>query len=175
MPSRTTVLPLAFGLSAMLLVPASHAGETPAAQRPPVRVYTNEDLERVHSVADETGVRSVPAVSSTERLPLSSRETERPRARGEAYWREEARRVRERVADLAAKADELRARIAADEEERRRSPRSGRSSQSRGSLWGGPDPTTTARLKALALRIRALEDDLEERARRDGALPGWLR
>ena len=83
--------------------------------------------------------------------------------------------MRERVAALAAQADELRARLAAEEDERQHFARTSRSSRSRASLAGDADPVGKARLAAIALRMRALEDDLAERARRDGALPGWLR
>jgi hypothetical protein len=177
MPFRTIVLPAGLGLSALLVVSAARA-ETAAPRRPPARVYTNEDLDRVHPASGETGVRSVPAAVPVERRARPAGDEDRPRSRGEAYWREEARRVRERVAELAAKAEELRAQIAADEDEQRhlaRPSRSGRAARSRASLSGGADPAASARLASLLLRMRALEDDLLERARRDGALPGWLR
>ncbi len=176
MTSRTILPRAGFALSALLLVCAAPDAEKNAApRRPPARIYTNADLDRVHAVSDETGVRSVPAVSVEGRRAPSKTDDDRPRSRGEAYWRAEARRVRERVAALAAQADELRARLAAQEDERQHFSRAGRSSRSRASLGGDADPVARARLAAIALRMRALDDDLAERARRDGALPGWLR
>ena len=176
MSFQTTLLTSAFGLAASLL-PCSPAlaGENAASKRAPARVYTNEDLDRVHPFSEETGVRSVPAVADAGRRAPSKSEDDHPRSRGETYWRAEARRMRERIAVLAAQADELRARFAAEEDERGHVARSSRSSRSRASLSGGADAVGKARLAAMALRIRALEDDLAERARRDGALPGWLR
>jgi hypothetical protein len=173
MTFRTMVLPLGFGLSAVLCVHAATADEDPPpASRPPARVYTNEDLDRVHPFRDETGVRSVPAVPPEERSAPAR--AEKPRGRGEEHWRREAARVRERIRTLQAQASELRASIAEQADEathfltrRRRSP---------ASLSG--DASTSrlrARLASLERRIREMEEDLAERARRDGALPGWLR
>jgi hypothetical protein len=169
----TTLAPGSALLAALLLPLPARAGEPSPSSRPPARLYTNADLERVHPFRDETGVRSVPAFAAPDRTSAAT--ADRPRSRGESYWRDEARRVREKIAALAEKAAELRARIAADEDERRHLARSSRSARSRAALGGGPDPTSLARLAALERRMRALEDDLEERARRDGALPGWLR
>ncbi len=173
MTFRTTVLPLGFGLSAVLVVPTATAGDDPPpAARPPVRVYTNEDLDRVHPFRDETGIRSVPAVSPEERAAPAP--AEKPRGRGEEHWRREAARVRDRVRALEAQAAELRASIAEQAEEaahflsRRR--------RSSASLSGdGSSGRLRARLASLERRIREMEEDLSERARRDGALPGWLR
>jgi septal ring factor EnvC (AmiA/AmiB activator) len=172
MTFRTIVLPLGFGLSAVLCAQAAADEDPPPAARPPVRVYTNEDLDRVHLFRDETGVRSVPAVSPDER-PAPVR-AEKARGRGEEHWRREAARVRERVRALQARASELRASIAEQADEashfltRRR--------RSAASLSGdGSTSRLQSRLAALEQRIRETEEDLSERARRDGALPGWLR
>ncbi len=173
MTFRTMVLPLGFGLSAVLCAsPAATDEDPPPAARPPVRVYTNEDLDRVHPFRDETGVRSVPAVSPEERSAPAS--AEKPRGRGEDYWRREAGRVRGRVRAMQAQAAELRASIAEQADEaahfltRRR--------RSSASLSGdGSGSRLQSRLAVLERRIRETEEDLAERARRDGALPGWLR
>jgi len=173
MTLRTTVLPLGFGLSAVLCVSTATADEDPPpAARPPVRVYTNEDLERVRPFRDETGIRSVPAVAPEEGSDPAP--AEKPRGRGEEHWRREAARVRERIRALKAQASELRSSIAEQADEaahvlsgRRRSP---------ASLSGnGSTSRLQARLASLERRIREMEEDLADRARRDGALPGWLR
>ena len=171
MTLRTMVLPLGFGLSAALCVHAAAADEDPPpAARPPVRVYTNEDLERVHPFRDETGIRSVPAVSPDERsAPVRA---EKARGRGEEHWRREAARVRERVRAMQARAAELRASIAEQADEASHFLSRGRSSAS---LSGNGASRLQSRLAALERRIREMEEDLAERARRDGALPGWLR
>jgi len=171
MTLRTVVLPLGFGLSAVLCGATAAADEEPApARRRPVRVYTNEDLERVHPFKDQTGVRSVPAVPSEDR-PAPARAEEQARKRGEEHWRREAERVRDRVRAMEGQAADLRARIAERAEEathvltRRRG----------GSSGSGSEATLRAKLLALERRMRQLEEDLADRARREGALPGWLR
>ena len=147
-----------------------------AEKKRPVPVYTNEDLERVRPFRDETGVASEPASgpepapgrssSPASRSPRVRSRASGPDARGEAWWRGEAARVRERVRALDLQAAELRRRI----------------TEARGEPWTSrrrravPDTRSwQARLAAIEERRRALEDDLLERARRAGALPGWLR
>ena len=147
----------------------------PKAPKPQVRVYTNDDLDRIHPYAGQTGGGSTAA-------PAADLEAEaEPRAPGaktggEAYWRAEAARVEERVRALEERAAALRARIAeanAKARERGRDVVYGR-------RQGASTPArSTARLEAslaaLERRIREVRDDLEERARRARALPGWLR
>jgi len=87
--------------------------------------------------------------------------------RTEAYWRKEAARVRERVREMAERAEPLRHELA--------EARSSSSSRPRRGINPPPLAAREARLRALETRMRELESDLEERARRDGALPGWLR
>ena len=126
----------------------------------PVPVYTNDDLERLSPLRGQTGVLSTPG----DRPPAEPGPAERPRGRGEEYWRREARRLREKLDPLRQRADDLRVRIA----ERRRKP----------GVRPYTDPQVQAderRLAALESRMRGLESDFEDRARREGALPGWLR
>jgi hypothetical protein len=175
---RTSVLPLGFGLSAVLCFgPAAPADEPPPRpERPPARVYTNEDLARVHPFRSETGVDSVPAFKPgpPERESRSGASRAGSAARGEPYWRREAEKARGRMRTLVDQAETLRARIAAREDERRQATRQGRGRSSAGAT---ADTTATlrAQLASVERRMRELEDDLAERARREGALPGWLR
>jgi len=170
MTIRQTSRAQALGLSLVLVAPLAGqpAEEKPAARRPPARVYTNADLDRVHPFAAETGGRSVPAVVQDEPKAASSTEPRR-KGRGEEHWRAEAARVREKLRALEERAAELRAQIAE------------RSSQSevfgrRRSSGGKPSVASLeASLAAVERRARLTQEDLEERARRDGALPGWLR
>ncbi len=150
------------------------AGQT-EGKKPAVPVYTNEDLERVRPFRDETGVASVPAFPPGERPSRSAPgpDVAGARSRGrsgdrhsEAYWRAEAARVRERLGKLEAQAEELRRRIGVARAE----PWSSRRRRA------APDTRAwQARLAALEERRREVEADLLDRARRDGALPGWLR
>ncbi len=80
MTLRTTVLPLGFGLSAILCVSTAPADDAPASPpRLPARVYTNADLDRVRPFRDQTGVRSVPAVAPDPPVPSTAgRARERP-------------------------------------------------------------------------------------------------
>lgn len=138
--------------------------------RPPVRVYTNADLERIHPLVAETGVGSVPAVpagesASSEREPAS-------RGQGEAYWRREAAAVRERLRALEERAAGLRTRVAERERARDDTVYGSRRRSSSGSASVASLRTSLA---AVERRMAKTQDDLEERARRDGALPGWLR
>jgi hypothetical protein len=144
------------------------------APRPPVRVYTNEDLERVHPFAAETGASSIPAFAAGEPASASAPRQPETRGRGEAYWRQQAAAGRDRLRALEERAAGLRARIAERIAERSRQPEVfGRRRASSAAASG--TATLQASLAALERRMRRMQDDLEERARRDGALPGWLR
>lgn len=136
---------------------AAAAGE----RRAPARVYTNEDLARVSGRRGETGVESRPAVAA----PAASAAAAEPaESGGESYWRGEAARLRQRVEPWRDAAADLRAEIAARQAEPGVRPYT--------------DPKVRAlqrRLETLEARIRDAEDRFEERARRAGALPGWLR
>ena len=129
-------------------------------KKPAVPVYTNDDLERVAPFRNQTGVASVPGAETTRAVPLEKTPS---RGRGEGYWRREAQRVRQEVRRLEVQAASLRSRI---EAEKTRPGRSRMASRA---------PEHEARLAALQREAKQLEDELSDRARRDGALPGWLR
>lgn len=147
-------------LAACLAASAVSAPVRGAEKGRTVPVYTNEDLDRVSPLRGQTGV-----LSTSQGRPQAPASAAQPsRGRGEEYWRREARRLRERLDPLREKAEDLRARIA----ERRRRP----------GVRPYTDPqvqATERRLRSLEERIRGLESDFEDRARREGALPGWLR
>jgi hypothetical protein len=148
-----------FLISVLAVLPCA-AGEP---EERPVPVYTNEDLARVAPLRGETGVLSQPAVPPRP-LP-SERAAERPsRARGEDHWRREADRLRETLRPLLRRAASLKREI----HERWKLP--------------GVAPMTDPKLiewrrelQEVEAEIRERQERLEERARRDGALPGWLR
>ncbi len=170
MTLRPTFRALALGLPLVPVLPLVllAAEEKATPPRPKPRVYTNEDLDRVHPFAAQTGGSSVPAVPPEEARPARAAESGR-KGRGETHWRAEAARVRERLRELEERAAQLRSQIAE------------RSSQSEvfGRRRSSGDKTSVARLQAslaaVERRARQTQEDLEERARRDGALPGWLR
>ena len=140
----------------LLAAQAPHAEE----KKPAVPLYTNDDLDRVAPFRNQTGVASVPGAETTRAAPLARASS---RGRGEDYWRREAQRVRQQVRRLEAQAASLRSRI---EAERTRPWRSRVASRA---------PEHETRLAALQREAKQLEDELLDRARRDGALPGWLR
>jgi hypothetical protein len=167
------------------------------AQEPPARapVYTNDDLERVRPLRAQTGVASQPAFASGAGACRIGRGAGRGRsrraqagacadgegagtgvepspaaagraagARGEAYWRREAERVRDKLRVWRQQIEDLELRIA----DRRRKP----------GVRPYSDPQIIGwqrRAEALRARMRELEGDLDDRARRERALPGWLR
>lgn len=153
-----------------------------ADEKKAVRVYTNEDLDRVSPYRGQTGVDSVPAATSSE-----SRGAAGPRgavarpsgpARGtatEAYWRREAERVRTRVRGLEARAHELRLQIQREEQREHDRPLVFGRSSSTQTTPPSAVPGLQAKLAAAEREARAVQDELEDRARREGALPGWLR
>jgi hypothetical protein len=150
----TRLLAVSFS-AAWLTLSAAVAAE----DRKAVPVYTNDDLARVSPLREETGVFSTPPATA-ETAPPERRE----KTRGESYWRREAERVRQQVEPLRQRAEELRFQM--DQRERRPGVRPVTDSQLQ---------AMSRRLRALEQRIRDVEDRFEERARREGALPGWLR
>lgn len=162
-----TVFPLGFGISVVLCLGAAPRKE-PSQTTP--RVYTNQDLERVHPFRDELGGSSVPAVAPVEEPEASRSARETVARRGEEYWRREAEKVRNRLRTLRDQAEALRDRIARQEVEQRRATRGGRRSPT-----ADQGATLRARLAGIERRMRETEEDLTDRARREGALPGWLR
>lgn len=167
------VLPLAFAVLCLSAVPwlaTATPDEKPGPDgRSATRVYTNGDLDRVRPFRAETGALSQPAVPAVHEGARDSRR-DPPAGRGEEYWRREAAKVRDRSRTLADQAEALRARIAEQADDSRRHARRGRSSTT-----AAPAERLRARLSALERRMRQLDDDLADRARRDRALPGWLR
>lgn len=155
-------------LCVLLLAASAHAEEKPAAV-----VYTNDDLARVAPLRGETGVTSVPAFRPPERQADKAIETH-----GEPYWRAEADKVQGELRRLRREGDKLRGRI--DALKREAALRAAMSSRSKPSQGRGDSYQT--RIAALQDQLRQLEHDagerearLEERARREGALPGWIR
>jgi hypothetical protein len=145
------------GGACLLAAALAAAGE----KRAPARVYTDEDLARVSGRRGETGVESTPAAPPPPEEPVASNASS---GRGESYWRGEAARLRERVGPWREAIADLRVEIAAR--------------QALPGVLPYTDPKVRAwqrKVAALEARIRDAEDRFEERARRAGAMPGWLR
>ncbi|MGE0456177.1 MAG: hypothetical protein AB7O37_22485 [Vicinamibacteria bacterium] len=92
-------------------------------------------------------------------------------AERERYWRGAAAAERRRSDALADRLYEVRERIA----ERRRQAATRKPPQGRVDPAPADTRSLEARAAALGARIRDERDRFEERARREGALPGWLR
>jgi hypothetical protein len=149
-------------VAAALLAPLTAQAREPST----VPVFTEQDLARVHPFRDQTGVASSPAVAPSEEPAPSPRRTGRATstASDETYWRREALRHRARQATLARRIEDLKRQI---ESRRRDSAHSLREKKPSGSL--------EKQLAALEESKRAQDSAFEDRARRAGALPGWLR
>jgi hypothetical protein len=147
----------------VLVVTCLAAPGASAAAKSGVRSYTNADLDRIAPHRGETGVLSTPAVAPTDEA--TPRAPSGPR-HDEAYWRREADLLRDRLRTLRQRADEVRVRLL-------HRPRrvEGRTA----GTASDPTPALKARLTALEAEIRERQERFDERARREGALPGWLR
>jgi hypothetical protein len=132
-------------------------------------LFTNEDLDRLHPHRGETGVLSVPAVAPSAPKATSrarsrrASEDEGGEAQQEAFWRREAARHQRGLARLVKTAARLRHEL--DQRRRERPP--GKRGVSLAS-W-------EARLAEVESEIQQAEAEFADRARRAGALPGWLR
>lgn len=144
--------------SALALACVSAAGLL-GSEKEPVRTYTNADLDRVGPQRGETGVLSRPA--PTPAAPPAARPS--GQRHDEAYWRDQADHLHDRIRALRQRADEIRFRLA--------NPPRQSQGRKRTASASDPAPTLTARLSAIEAEIRDREDRFEERARREGALP----
>jgi hypothetical protein len=150
-------------VSSLFWVPATgQAGE----QSPS---YTNEDLDRIAPRRGETGATSVPASSFA--TPDARRDA--VVTHGEAYWRQEASRLADRLRPLRRRALALRFKIE-HPATRPGKPAAKRGAHSR-TATADPVPGLQEQLREVEQEIREREDSLEDRARREGAMPGWLR
>ena len=146
-------------------------GSAAAEEKRPVKVYTNEDLERVRPLRGQTGVESKTDMETTQteragtsRQDLGGNAGARKGISAEEKWRAAAQRLQEKLQNPRDRADELRDQI----EQRRRQP----------GVRPYSDPKIVSlqhRLEILERRIREAESAFEDRARRQGALPGWIR
>lgn len=128
----------------------------PTAVRGERRVFTNADLERIAACRPPTGA---PAEAE------KTAETEKPKAvTAEADWRARWRSIDQKVRKLRREARDLRLEAEALPRDPKKKP-TGRKS----------DSFLINRAQVLETEARELEDEFQAQARREGALPGWLR
>jgi len=156
------------------------SGKPPAK----VKVYTDEDLKKARenesgalTVLPENGNLESGTVSSSDDDEVVSGEG-RPvggRRRTETYWRDRATRLRDAVTEADGKVKDLEARIAALRNDMNpiNTQDPNRLQTRDRELQEATDGLDAARRAADAAR-KALAD-LEEEARRAGAMPGWVR
>ena len=142
------------------------------------RVFTNADLERIASCrrqSDPSPGPDVPTAADTG--PTSGRRGSRPEAAAgadkdarrteealEADWRARWRSVDQRVRRLRREAEEFRLEANEAPRDPKKKPTGRKSPQ-----------VLLRRASALEAEAREIEDELQTQARREGALPGWLR
>jgi hypothetical protein len=127
----------------------------------PARTFADRDLEQY---GREWPKDSDPAPPRREAPPPAERPRDLTRER--AYWRKEALQHQREVAKIEASVRRLQWRL----NEKRSRPRS--------RTWVTEDPTIALledSIRALTEERKRLEERFRERARKEGALPGWLR
>jgi hypothetical protein len=142
----------------------------PTAVRGERRVFTNADLERIAACRPPASVE--PEQESARggrtgraRTERRSAGPERPKTEtAEADWRARWRSVDQRARELRRKARELRLEAEALPRDPKKRP-AGRKSEA----------LLINRAQVLETEARELEDEFHAQARREGALPGWLR
>ena len=166
-----TFLTLSIAAIALTATPQRPACSLPPSSSAAPRVDTNADLERMAACRYQTGAQSEAGTSPPSKPARASR-----RSRGvspadaadpyaiEADWRARWRSVDQRSRKLRQEARELR-------QEALEAPRDPKKQRA-----GRRSPTLLiSRARSLEADARELEDEFQERARREGALPGWLR
>jgi hypothetical protein len=156
---------------------ATEAARKKAAERPPARVYTNNDLLPVERQPPSTGTGSAdpaPAPADPAAPPAPPPPgTSAPGPKDEAYWRDRMRPLLERLDYLRTLADDTKRRAEALERSADRCFQIG---------IVCADYTESLRLldehKSLLAEVARAEREvfeLREEGRRAGVPPGWLR
>ena len=135
------------------------------------RSFTNADLERMAACRYQTGAQSELGTDPAERSsrsPRSGAKVSAPEHAGgsaiEADWRAQWRSIDQKTRRLRREARELRQEAGEAPLGPKKQP-SGRRSPS----------LLISRARSLEAEAKELEDEFQDRARREGALPGWLR
>ena len=131
---------------------SAHAGK-------PARSFSDDDLERYRRGRAPDSVPTTPTAAPP---PVAARDLTRERV----SWRKEAQQHQREVAKIEAKLRRLEWRL--NEKRSRRRSRE----------WLTEDPAIGLledSIRALSEERRRLEEGFRERARKEGALPGWVR
>ncbi len=140
---------------------------TPSAQR----VFTNKDLERMAACRHQAGAQSEARPQAPDPSERGRGRTAKATASGrdrsadaENDWRAQWRSIDQKARKLRREALELR-------KEAQESPRDPKKR-----VIGRRSPSMLiTRAERLEAEARELEEEFQERARREGALPGWIR
>ncbi len=166
-----TLLKLSIAALALAAAPQPPDCSLPQAPRSEPRVFTNADLERMSACRYQTGAQSQIGSGAHESAARPARRPKEPVASAgidsgalEADWRARWRSVDQKARKLRQEARELR-QEAGETPRDSKKPTTGRRSPS----------LLISRARSLEAEARELEDEFAERARREGALPGWLR
>lgn len=166
---------LTFSLAAALASPPSDCSFRARALAEQ-RMFTNADLERLAACRYQTGAESeigtvVRGAASREHPSRrASTAPAKPNPRElvdialEAHWRAQWRANDQKARRLRREAHELRMEAGEAPKGPKKRP-SGRRSPS----------ILIGRARGLEAEAKEIEDEFQERARREGALPGWLR
>jgi hypothetical protein len=142
----------------------------PQKSSPGTWVFTNADLERMAACRQQTGTPTEASTPPPEKSPQRARSSKAaptsaaPDAALEADWRARWRSVDQKVRRLREEAYELRQEASEAPRDPKKQPK-GRRSPS----------LLISRALSLENEARRLDDEFQENARREGALPGWLR
>jgi len=172
---------LAFTLAAMALASPQAPCSLPKATPGVARTFTNADLELMSACRYQTGVES--EVGHADEAPASPGKTGRrtktstksstnrggavtsDSSAAEADWRAQWRSVDQKARRLRNEAQQLRQEAAELPRDPKKKVVTGRRSPS----------LLESKALTLEAEARELEDEFQQRARREGALPGWLR
>lgn len=162
-----TFLNLSLAVIALTAAPQALDCSLPPSSRPEPRVFTNADLDRMAACRYQTGAQSEVGTSAARPAPGPGKTSTTERAGSaaiEADWRARWRSVDQKARKLRQEARELRQEASEAPRDPKKQPTGRRS------------PTLLiTRARSLEAEARELEDEFQERARREGALPGWLR
>jgi hypothetical protein len=164
------------------LLTLSIAATAPASPQPAIdcslpgpppehRVFTNADLERMAACRYQTGAQSEVGNRPSGRVAGPARRAGRPSPSDltqegalEAEWRARWLSVDQKVRRLRREAIELRQEAGQAPRDPKKQPTGRRS-----------PALLIARARSLEAQAKEIEDEFQERARREGARPGWLR
>ena len=166
-----TFLSLSIAAIALTAVPQPPDCSLPPASKSEPRVFTNADLDRMAACRYQTGAESevgTREAAKAARPARPSRGASRAAEAGpdalEAEWRSRWRAVDQKARRMRQEARELRQEAAEASRDPKKRP-TGRRSPS----------LLVSRARSLEAEATELEDEFHEMARRQGALPGWLR